>query len=243
MKTFGKMGSWRFVSLASVLLLIATLFLTSNAESDNTNIKPDNQTVGSLFEIDRETWKSLPSNVRFPVYETFSKEKKRTFWQLKHEELKRLDWTPAELKHIDSFYSVICENPLLMERGAESEDIEDWFEVFRYNWREYAHDVFGWNRQLLYAISMSADEVLNTRGEIKVYAPITMGVEFLPATRSMFDDCIQCPAPGYFPHPQYCDLFYVCTYNLVAYIEACPIGLVFDPSMQVCNWPDIVPCW
>jgi hypothetical protein len=187
----------------------------------------------------------LPYQVRIPVYETFPTEKKRTFWQLKHEELKRLAWTPAELEHINSFYSVICKNPLLMERGAESEELEDWFEVFRYNWREHGHDAFGWDGRVLYAISVSADELLNTSGELKVYTPITVGVKFWAATRSLFDDCPACNEGmdgEYFPHPEYCAAYYIC-FAGIATPEWCPLGMLFNPASQMCDWPTNMSCW
>lgn len=239
MKLFEKMTPWRFASLAIVSLIIVALFITGNVQPASAGVEPDSRTLDDLSEIDRQTWKSLPYQIRIPVYETFPTEKKKVFWRLKHEELKRLDWTAAELEHIDSFYSVICENPLLLERGAESQDLEDWFEVFRYNWREHAHDVLGWSMQLLYAVSMSGDEVLNTSGELKVYTPINVDIKVWPVTRSSIseicDECAKGTSLQYLPHPDYCNAYYVC-YLRMAVAEWCPDGLVFNPAIQMCDF-------
>ncbi len=251
MKLSEKMASWCFASLAAVSVLIAALFLSGNAKQSNVNVKHNFKTLDEFAEIDREAWKRLPVQFRMPVYETFSKEKKKVFWQLKHEELKKLDWTPAELEHIASFYSVICENPMLMQRGAESEELEDWFEIFKYNWREHSLDILGWDRQLLYAITISADEVLNTRGELKAYTPIDVNIRLRSITRGMsYNRCPECPKIGdgnfgtiYLPHPQYCAAFYTCS-NGIAIAQWCPDGLAFNSLTEACDWPhNVLTCW
>jgi len=43
------------------------------------------------------------------------------------------------------------------------------------------------------------------------------------------------------PHPTDCTLYYQC-FGLTPILMSCPEGLFFDPSVDVCNWPDQVDC-
>jgi len=54
---------------------------------------------------------------------------------------------------------------------------------------------------------------------------------------------VECPEIGepYVPHPTDCSLFYQCNGDIPILME-CPDGLYFDPSLNVCNWPDLVDC-
>merc|ERR1719348_1689947 len=56
---------------------------------------------------------------------------------------------------------------------------------------------------------------------------------------------VECPEAGagdpYVPHPTDCGLFYQCNGDIPILME-CPDGLYFDPSLNVCNWPDLVNC-
>ena len=45
----------------------------------------------------------------------------------------------------------------------------------------------------------------------------------------------------FLPHPTDCGLFYLCV-GLNPVLMACPPGLHFDPSLDVCNWPQNVKC-
>jgi len=43
------------------------------------------------------------------------------------------------------------------------------------------------------------------------------------------------------PHPTECGLYYQCVGNNPV-LMSCPDGLFFDPSLNICNWPDLVDC-
>ena len=43
------------------------------------------------------------------------------------------------------------------------------------------------------------------------------------------------------PHPTECGLYYQCVGNNPV-LMSCPDGLFFDPSLNLCNWPDLVDC-
>ncbi|EFN81293.1 hypothetical protein EAI_01660 [Harpegnathos saltator] len=57
------------------------------------------------------------------------------------------------------------------------------------------------------------------------------------------NDTIACNNEGFYPHPTKCDKFYRCVDNgngFNVYHFDCPPGTIFDPSINVCNYPESV---
>ncbi|XP_053686883.1 chitinase-3-like protein 1 [Sabethes cyaneus] len=51
-----------------------------------------------------------------------------------------------------------------------------------------------------------------------------------------------CTAEGMFPNPDNCQDYYICTGEGHRYDFTCPKGLLFDPVINNCNWPEQVDC-
>ncbi|XP_055531990.1 chitinase-3-like protein 1 [Wyeomyia smithii] len=51
-----------------------------------------------------------------------------------------------------------------------------------------------------------------------------------------------CETEGIHPNPDNCQDYYICTTEGHRYDFSCPAGLLFDPVLNVCNWPDQVDC-
>eukprot|EP00091_Calanus_sinicus_P017746 TRINITY_DN38460_c0_g1_i1.p1 TRINITY_DN38460_c0_g1~~TRINITY_DN38460_c0_g1_i1.p1 ORF type:complete len:117 (-),score=30.17 TRINITY_DN38460_c0_g1_i1:55-405(-) len=66
---------------------------------------------------------------------------------------------------------------------------------------------------------------------------------FCASSALVEDDVPECE-PGDFilPNSDDCTGFYKCTAEGVAVAYDCPPGLYFDPSLQICNWPENVDC-
>ena len=47
--------------------------------------------------------------------------------------------------------------------------------------------------------------------------------------------------PVFLPHPTDCSLYYMCSLDR-PHLMSCPSPLVFDTSLNVCNWPQNVDC-
>lgn len=50
-----------------------------------------------------------------------------------------------------------------------------------------------------------------------------------------------CKLDGYFRDPSDCSSFYICD-NHVAYLFKCPTPLLYDETINTCNWPAAVIC-
>merc|ERR1712029_471002 len=73
-----------------------------------------------------------------------------------------------------------------------------------------------------------------------------MGIQSQPMLHGQGD--VECPdnvevdgLPVFIPHPTDCGLYYQCAGSWPVLME-CPPGLYFDPTLNVCNWPDNVDC-
>lgn len=75
-----------------------------------------------------------------------------------------------------------------------------------------------------------------------------MVVNFLAQVKGDFGnyrDNVTCPEstddgfPSFVPNPTNCDQYYICLQGEPK-LQDCPEGLWFDPSVNVCNWPDAV---
>ena len=73
-------------------------------------------------------------------------------------------------------------------------------------------------------LSIQSHPLLHGQGEVQ--CPDTVEVDGLPV---------------FVPHPTDCGLYYQCVGSWPVLME-CPPGLYFDPTLNVCNWPDNVDC-
>ncbi|XP_045122368.1 uncharacterized protein LOC123510932 [Portunus trituberculatus] len=57
---------------------------------------------------------------------------------------------------------------------------------------------------------------------------------------------VRCPPVGntsvHLPHPHYCNMYCQCVGEGLAYALYCPWTLLWDDTIQACNWPDNVDC-
>merc|ERR1712198_75298 len=65
----------------------------------------------------------------------------------------------------------------------------------------------------------------------------------VPCAQEVSDKCpaIDGATPTYLADPEDCSKFCVCNGG-TAFEEKCLPGLVWDPSLHVCNWPTMVDC-
>merc|ERR1712227_23265 len=73
-------------------------------------------------------------------------------------------------------------------------------------------------------LSIQSQPMLHGQGDVE--CPDTVEVDGLPV---------------FIPHPTDCGLYYQCAGSWPVLME-CPPGLYFDPTLNVCNWPDNVDC-
>merc|ERR1711872_638127 len=48
--------------------------------------------------------------------------------------------------------------------------------------------------------------------------------------------------PTFYPNPENCGSFYMCSTGVTPVLMPCPSGLHWNSSLNVCDWPDRVKC-
>jgi hypothetical protein len=115
--------------------------------------------LSSYKNIERADWLQLDESLKIPVYRTFSAEKKRDFWKAKFDNLKQLEWTKAEIEHINLLCSFIDENShLFLDKPKKQEEL-NFITAFTSDWSQYATNTLKWSKQLIYDIIASGNDV------------------------------------------------------------------------------------
>jgi len=71
--------------------------------------------------------------------------------------------------------------------------------------------------------------------------PVTITTEKIETTTRKAYDCSK--GEGQYPSPYSCAQYYVCVQTYVpAYVFDCPANLWYDPSLQQCNYSELVDC-
>jgi hypothetical protein len=81
------------------------------------------------------------------------------------EETLKLGWNEAEKAHINQLYNAVLTHPKWFEDNI-SEKVEKEFEIYAYEWVEYGTEYLGWTQEIIYAVGMSGEELVNTSGNL-----------------------------------------------------------------------------
>lgn len=156
------------------LFLFISLGLISCQEDQLYSCDPDveswvNNNMLKISKMSRVDFLSLENDsYKRAAYRTFSVEKQRSLWIDKYEELKRLDWTEAEMKHIDLIYSVVLNEEKSIFKISDLEN-NDEIMKFIYRWEEYGREKLGWNKKQIYAICYTPEIIDNTQGDLALF--------------------------------------------------------------------------
>lgn len=85
------------------------------------------------------------------IYNAMSLDQRYNLWVTKLNNLLNLEWDEKEEEHLNNLLAFIKENKLIF--GSEKNDnLNDKFDLFMYQWKEYAQDELGWDTMTLYSI-------------------------------------------------------------------------------------------
>lgn len=101
------------------------------------------------------------------AYRAFTLENKQKIWKEKLQELKKLNWSDAEWKHIVSIYSLVLNEKKTILGLKEVEDNDELL-IFSYRWEEYARTILRWNKKQIYAICYTVEKMINKQGDLAV---------------------------------------------------------------------------
>ena len=126
------------------------------------------ENLSTAKELNRSEWLQLQEDFKIPVYRTFSETKKLFFWKEKFAEVKKLRWSPKELKHIISAEHFLYKYPQILSCETASDDILNKRDLFIHEWTEYAMNKLKWNKATIISIVACGNKVVNTKGYIEI---------------------------------------------------------------------------
>ena len=150
-------------------LIFMTMFLFScnrnNVEECSSCVNSHNYVMEhkSLYEnYSRKEWLSLPDSLKISVYSAMTPNNKYLFWKDKLEEVEKLNWSEAELAHIDTLKNFISSNKSIFEDGRFQDSVmADMIEDFVKDWLDYASEELGWSRSIQFCVAASGEVLTN----------------------------------------------------------------------------------
>ena len=113
-----------------------------------------NDNLSEISKMSRVSFLSLENDeYKRAAYRTFGIDKQRRFWMEKYKELKKMDWSDVEWRHIEQIYSLVLDEEKSILNALDLEN-DDELLKFIYHWQEYARETLGWskNRYMLSVI-------------------------------------------------------------------------------------------
>jgi len=115
----------------------------------------------------RSEWLDLEKSKQLAAGIAFTPEEKHKFWLEKLNEVLTLKWSGDEKKHISELYNWIYQNPDIF-KNSNKESVEYVnFEKYMYQWSEEGKAKFGWNKQILSAIAMDGNKMIDITGNME----------------------------------------------------------------------------
>lgn len=158
-----------------ILMLLCAALFTSCSQEEDSVYSCDKEVdawvkanVDQVHVMTRAQWKGLSESVNRAVYRAFTPEQRIKFWQEKFAEVKRLDWSDAEINHIQKAEDFLNSHHNLFRKGRLDNDDLDELDAFFYKWAKDAEREFGWDKKVVYSIVATGNEVKDTKGNLVV---------------------------------------------------------------------------
>lgn len=162
------------ILLMSIIALVAVMVLYSCSQDEevyscNKDVdKWVKENIDEIRSMTRLQWCQLDYAVSAATYVAFTQSQKIDFWKAKLSEVKELNWTKAELAHIQRVEDYIMSNPEVFNGRKLSEDRQDEIEIFFVKWAKYAEKNLRWTKKTIAAIVCTGYKVVDTNGTLQM---------------------------------------------------------------------------
>ena len=119
-----------------------------------------------IQQMDRNDWLQLDEKYKTGAFIAFEPKQKQEFWLQKIQEVLTFDWNETEKEHLELLYQIILDNPIWFSKDRTEKEYEE-YDLFQYEWIEYAQEQLGWSMQLIGAITATGNKMLNMEGELQ----------------------------------------------------------------------------
>lgn len=155
---------------AMSIWMLSFLFISCAGEETYYSCDPDvdmwiKENLEEVQSIGANSFRAFDVSYRLAIFNAITPEKRVEIWKEKVSETLKLDWSIAEIKHIEQLFAIIEDNIEWYHTGVPDEDLEK-YEKTAYRWVDYAKEELKWNNELVAAIAASPLFLSNTRGEL-----------------------------------------------------------------------------
>lgn len=158
----------------SLYILMGLVLFSCEAEElkvyscDETINEWAQQNLDKIRIMKRNQWNNLDESRKRAAYVAFTPEQKIALWKGKVEQILTLEWSEEELEHIQTFNQFIdSHQALFYEKEPTEEQLND-LELFAYKWKEKAENELRWSQNLVYAIIMFPNNLLDKNGNVEI---------------------------------------------------------------------------
>lgn len=122
----------------------------------------------SIKTMTRSNWVAVGNISRQrAIYNAFTPEQKVNLWRGKIQETLELNWSADENAHLETLLTFINENPNFFGNNKEvTEQEQDNYDLFFYNWKEYAKTTLGWSDKLIYNTVYTPEKIADKEGNL-----------------------------------------------------------------------------
>lgn len=124
--------------------------------------------MDNIQHMTRQDWNELNEVQKAAAYRAFTSEQRVRFWHDKLEEVKMLDWTEEEFRHICLVDSFIDAHTDLLSGKKLTDNQLNTLEVFFYLWEKNAEKKFGWSPRIAISIAGSGNTLIDTKGNVAI---------------------------------------------------------------------------
>ncbi|WP_458458061.1 bacteriocin fulvocin C-related protein [Pseudobutyrivibrio sp.] len=166
-----------------LLLALTLMFILCSCSQDEEKAYSCDESINqwvkmNLSEIqtmNRSNWNNLDEIHKIPVYRAFTKNQRIQFWEAKLDELRSLDWSDEELKHIEEAFNFLFSHPDLLEGDLLTDEQSDELHRYCYLWIQKGISEFGWTKETALSIIATGNTVSDTNGSIVMKGGIPGG--------------------------------------------------------------------
>lgn len=129
--------------------------------------------LASIKTMTRSNWVAVGDISRQrAIYNAFTPEQRVNLWKGKIQETLELNWSADEKAHLETLLTFINENPNFFGNNEEvTEQDQDNYDLFFYNWEDYAKMTLGWDDKLIYGIAYTPEKIADKEGNL-AFVPI-----------------------------------------------------------------------
>lgn len=122
----------------------------------------------SIKTMTRSNWVAVGDISRQrAIYNAFTPEQRVNLWKGKIQETLELNWSADESAHLETLLTFVNENPNFFENNEEvTEQNQDNYDLFFYNWKEHAKTTLGWDDKLIYNIVYTPEKIADKEGNL-----------------------------------------------------------------------------